>query len=722
MMRNAGAIRGSIILGANAAVLGAALAVVSCGSSGSTVTSPSTLSKCAVTVGAPGTPVPASGGSGSIDVRTERECQWTAQPEVGWVSITAGSTGQGPGTVQFAVGANADPATRTGGVMVNGQRAQVTQAAGECKYELSSSATSLPQAGGTGSVDVHASSPLCTWTAASDATWISVTSNASGKGSATVGFTVASTTGPPRTGTLTIAGIRFAVTQSEGCAYVVSPSAIAAGTGGGPFTVTVTTSAGCPWTASSNQPWITIASDASSNGAGTVSFNVASATGPPRSGTLTVAGQTVTVTQGDACTFGISPESQSVAPSGGSGAVSVTAPAGCGWNASSNASWISITSGGSGSGNGTVNFTVTSTNGPVRSGTLTIAGRTFTVNQGQGCTFSLSTTAATSSAAGGAGSFDVRTSDGCGWSAASNASWLTVTGGASGTGNGTVRYTAAANSGPQRSGTVTAGGQTFTVTQSGGCAYALSAAGQTVPAAGGSGSFAVNTVASCSWSASVSAGWISITSGATGNGPGTVQFAAAANTTTARTGTITVGAQTFTITQDSGCSAAVGPDTIAVPAAGGSQNVGITTPAECAWTAVSNAAWISIPPGNASGNGNATVHLDIQPNTEAPRNGTATIAGRVVTVNQESGCQVSLTPPSQVAAVGSGSGSVAVSAGSGCVWTAVSSAAWIAVTAGAGGSGNGTVQFTFEANMTGMPRSGTITIGGQPFTINQAGS
>src|SRR4029078_2294600 len=95
----------------------------------------------------------------------------------------------------------------------------------------------------------------------------------------------------------------------------------------------------------------------------TVSFNVASATGPPRSGTLTVAGQTVTVTQGDACTFGISPDSQSVAPSGGSGAVSVTAPAGCGWNASSNASWISITSRGSGSGKGTGKFARVSTSG-----------------------------------------------------------------------------------------------------------------------------------------------------------------------------------------------------------------------------------------------------------------------------------------------------------------------------------------------------------------------
>jgi hypothetical protein len=136
---------------------------------------------------------------------------------------------------------------------------------------------------------------------------------------------------------------------------------------------------------------------------------------------------------------------------------------------------------------------------------------------------------------------------------------------------------------------------------------------------------------------------------------------------------------------------------------------------------VSNAAWISVHMG-ASGSGDGTVRLDMQSNSDAARSGTATIAGHVVTVNQDSGCLVSINPTSQVAAVGSGSGSITVSAGSGCTWTAVSNAPWIVVTAGATGSGNGTVQFTFAANTTVMPRSGTITIGGRQFTITQAGS
>jgi hypothetical protein len=50
----------------------------------------------------------------------------------------------------------------------------------------------------------------------------------------------------------------------------------------------------------------------------------------------------------------------------------------------------------------------------------------------------------------------------------SNAGCITVTSGASGTGNGTVGYSVAANGGSgERQGTVTVAGQTFTVTQAG---------------------------------------------------------------------------------------------------------------------------------------------------------------------------------------------------------------------------------------------------------------
>jgi hypothetical protein len=200
-----------------------------------------------------------------------------------------------------------------------------------------------------------------------------------------------------------------------------------------------------------------------------------------------------------------------------------------------------------------------------------------------------------------------------------------------------------------------------------------------------------------------------------------VQFSAAANTGAARSGTITAAGQTFTITQETGCTFGVTPDTATVPATGGSQNIAVTGAAECAWTAVSNVPWLAVSAG-ASGTGNGNVQLDIQPNTGAARAGTATIAGRTITINQDSGCSFSIAPMAQAVGVGGGMVSVTVTASDSCAWTAVSNAPWITVTAGANGAGSGAVQFTADANATGAPRSGTLTIAGQTFTLTQAGS
>src|SRR4029079_15642658 len=141
-------------------------------------------------------------------------------------------------------------------------------------------------------------------------------------------------------------------------------------------------------------------------------------------------------------------------------------------------------------------------------------------------------------------------------------------------------------------------------------------------------------------------------------------FTAAANTGGPRSGTIAAAGQTFTVTQDRGCSPVVAAETIAAPTAGGPQTVSVTTAAECAWTAVSNAPWIAVA-GDGNRSGSATVQLDIQANDGPARSGTATIAGRTVSVNQDAGCTIAIAPSSQAVAVGGGTGSVAVTASGG---------------------------------------------------------
>src|SRR5262249_51591445 len=82
------------------------------------------------------------------------------------------------------------------------------------------------------------------------------------------------------------------------------------------------------------------------------------------------------------CTFSLSPSSASPAAAATTGSVTVTASATtCAWTAASNASWITITAGSSGTGNGTVTYSVAANTGAARSGTMTIAGQTFTASQ-----------------------------------------------------------------------------------------------------------------------------------------------------------------------------------------------------------------------------------------------------------------------------------------------------------------------------------------------------
>jgi C1A family cysteine protease len=82
------------------------------------------------------------------------------------------------------------------------------------------------------------------------------------------------------------------------------------------------------------------------------------------------------------CSYTISPTSVTVTYTGGYANVSVSTQSGCSWTAVSNVNWISVVSGANGTGNGTVRYYVYPNNTRTSwTGTLTIAGKTFTVTQ-----------------------------------------------------------------------------------------------------------------------------------------------------------------------------------------------------------------------------------------------------------------------------------------------------------------------------------------------------
>jgi hypothetical protein len=154
--------------------------------------------------------------------------------------------------------------------------------------------------------------------------------------------------------------------------------------------------------------------------------------------------------------------------------------------------------------------------------------------------------------AGGERTTNVTTRGDCAWTAAANVPWITVTAGASATGSGTVRFNVAANDGDARSGAVAIGDQTLTVRQEAApCTFAFSTHSQTYDAAGGYGAVGIATRATCSWTAVASSigGWLVITDRGAGTGNGTVNFSVAANAGPERTGSLTIGAQTFWVIQ-----------------------------------------------------------------------------------------------------------------------------------------------------------------------------
>ncbi len=92
-----------------------------------------------------------------------------------------------------------------------------------------------------------------------------------------------------------MAGQTVTLSQAAGCAYSLSATSVSAPTTGGTFPINVLSGGGCPWTVVNTNSWITATPSGSGNGA--VTLTLAANTGADRSGTLTIAGVTVSVNQ-----------------------------------------------------------------------------------------------------------------------------------------------------------------------------------------------------------------------------------------------------------------------------------------------------------------------------------------------------------------------------------------------------------------------------------------
>jgi len=168
------------------------------------------------------------------------------------------------------------------------------------------------------------------------------------------------------------------------------------------------------------------------------------------------------------------------------------------------------------------------------------------------------------------------------------------------------------------------------------------------------------------------------------------------------------------------CSVALALPQAPMDAAGGAGSISVTAAADCAWTVSSSVNWISgFQP--VSGQGNGQVQFSVGANAgQSARQGDIVVNNVKARLTQGvPGCTISLTPTSQDVFPSGSTGSIHVSAATGCGWTATSNDPWLKITAGSPSAGEGIVSFAAAANDGTVARVGTITIANQTFTVTQ---
>lgn len=175
--------------------------------------------ECAFTLNATTVNLPAAGTkSKTLSVKTcNTSCAWTAVSNDPFITITGATNGAGNGSVRFSVAGNTNTAPLTGTMTIAGQTVTINQAAGGCANKLSPVSAKFSAAGGAKTVKIKAKYSDCAWTAVSNDSFITIAAGTNGVGNGAVSYAVAPNTNTaPLSGTLTIAGQTFTVTESAG--------------------------------------------------------------------------------------------------------------------------------------------------------------------------------------------------------------------------------------------------------------------------------------------------------------------------------------------------------------------------------------------------------------------------------------------------------------------------------------------------------------------------
>lgn len=253
---------------------------------------PVVLTPCSASISSPILQIPAAGALGTLPVTADAGCRWIVQAPP-WVRLSP--AGAGSGLLTYTVEENTTPTLRGGEIRMGTSVVEITQSVAACNATVSVDRANFSAAGGQGTAVINAAQG-CEWTFVPGISWINLGGPASGTGSAIIPFTVAPNTLETRTGNLVVNNSQVTLRQSgpAGCPYSLSRTEVELTT---TATVFLTANPGCPYMAVSSEAWLTVTP---SSGAGDTTLNLSAAANPtasPRTATMTVGGQTLTVRQ-----------------------------------------------------------------------------------------------------------------------------------------------------------------------------------------------------------------------------------------------------------------------------------------------------------------------------------------------------------------------------------------------------------------------------------------
>ena len=368
--------------------------------------------QCTFTLSSSGQSFASDGGKATVSITTQPQCAWTATSAAAWITFEGPSSGVGPGTVTAVIAANSVDQTRSGSIAVAGQNLSFSQEAAiiPCAFDISPARATHGAEGGEGTLHVSTRAE-CAWTATTGEPWLRITSGEQGRGDGDVTYLVAENTlASERTGTLVVAERSIDVTQTGAaqkpppepppaiCDYGVTPLEFTLHWHHTGDDITLTTGAGCGWTATPGAEWLSLATPQAGSGAAVIRFahSIYIADGSRRAPVQVrwptpTAGQNVWVTQ-EGCRYGISENNRDVPAAGATvtmyvyqQAVSSSCAIPCPWTAVPSAPWIRIITSMPHAGDDQLMYRVDpNPTGQTRAGTIRIESQVVIVRQAAG--------------------------------------------------------------------------------------------------------------------------------------------------------------------------------------------------------------------------------------------------------------------------------------------------------------------------------------------------